>query len=203
LGDLDFSDVSSTYLRLVIEGLFGIRINNLDGYVYIQPGFPDEWDNASLTLKDIALHYTRKGNVEIFDVYCDKNEKKLIRIPMRSGDIEAVMLDGAPVSYKTVAHPNNSFIMVETEKQGRFNLRVMHGSKALPTVDCPKAVIGGNKFVIDVADGEIVDTFDVSETLENIKVVGNKIFAENTSGIIIDLDVTDTVFFEKINDFGR
>ena len=30
LGDLDFTDVSSTYLRLVVEGLFGIRINNLD-----------------------------------------------------------------------------------------------------------------------------------------------------------------------------
>lgn len=30
LADLDFTDVSSTYLRLVVEGLFGIRINTLD-----------------------------------------------------------------------------------------------------------------------------------------------------------------------------
>ena len=62
LGDLDFSDVSSTYLRLVIEGLFGIRINSVDRCIHIEPGFPDEWDRASLTLSDIAINYTRRAN---------------------------------------------------------------------------------------------------------------------------------------------
>ena len=178
LGDLDFTDVSSTYLRLVMEGLFGIRIDALEGYVYIQPGFPNDWEEASITLSDIGLSYKRKGNQEIFDISCDRKETKQIRIPMRSADIDFVMLDGELVDYKIVAGANNSFVIVETEKQGRFNLRVMHGGKALPKVDCPKAVLAGNKFVIDVADGEIVDTFDVSETLESIKVVGNKIYAK-------------------------
>ncbi|MBE6689383.1 MAG: hypothetical protein E7588_08960 [Ruminococcaceae bacterium] len=177
LGDLDFSDVSSTYLRLVIEGLFGIRINNLEGYVYIQPGFPDEWDNASLTLKDIALHYTRKGNAEILNIYCDKNEKKLIRIPMRSGSIESVMLDGVPVSYKTVAHPNNSFIVVEIDKIGRFQLRVMHGCAPVPTVTYPENVLAQNRMVFEVKDAVITDIFDVSETLHDIKIVCNKVYA--------------------------
>ena len=177
-GDMDFSDVSSTYLRLVVEGLFGIRVNHLDDCIHIQPGFPDEWEHASLTIKDLALHYTRRGNQEIFNVYCDRAEKKLIRVPMRSAAIETVLLDGEPVSYEITAAPNNSFIMVETDKVGRFQLRVMHGSSAVPTVIHPDAVLAGNRLVFEVKGATLAGVLDISETLEDVTVVGNKVYAK-------------------------
>lgn len=177
-GDLDFSDVSSTYLRLVAEGLFGIRINHLDNCVNIAPGFPAEWEHASLTLKDIALHYTRRGNLEIFDIHCDRAETKRIRIPMRSGEVETVLLDGEPVEYRIEAAPNNSFLFVETDKAGRFQLRVTHGANPVPTVRVPDTVLAGNKIAFEVMDGALTEVFDVSETLEDITVVGNKVYAK-------------------------
>ena len=177
LGDMDFSDVSSTYLRLVVEGLFGIRINHLDNYIYIQPGFPNEWEQASLTLEDIALDYHRQGSYEVFTVHSERTEKKQLRIPMRASDIEAIMLDGAPVSYEIVSAPNNSFIIVETEKVGRFQLRVMHGKGAVPTVSYPESVIAGNRISFTLEGAELVEVFDVSEALEDIRVVGNKVYA--------------------------
>ena len=176
-GDMDFTDISSTYLRLVVEGLFGIRINNLDDCIYIQPGFPNEWDHASLTLADIALHYTRHGSKEIFDIHTDRAEKKRIRIPMRSTEVEAVLFDGEPVSYEIAAAPNNSFIVVETDKVGRFQLRVMHGSTAIPTLTYPDIVLAGNKISFELRGADITDVFDVSETLEDITVVGSKVYA--------------------------
>ncbi len=177
LGDMDFSDVSSTYLRLVVEGLFGIRIKNLDNVIEIQPGFPDEWEHASLTLKDIALHYDRRGNQEIFNIYCERAEKKLIRIPMRATEIEAVMLDDEPVAYEIVAAPNNSFIKVAVEKVGRFQLRVMHAEGALPEVICPESVLDGGKIAFEVNGAELVEVHDVSEVLDGIRIVGNKVYA--------------------------
>ena len=178
LGDQDFSDVSSTYLRLVVEGLFGIRINHLDNQIYIAPGFPDEWEHASLILRDIALHYTRRGNQEIYNIYSDKTERKLIRIPMRSTEVETVLLDGEPVDYKIAAAPNNSFLMIEVDKVGRFQLRIMHGSKPVPTVVAPAMVLAGNKLCFEVRGAELTEVFDVSEALENITIVGNKVYAK-------------------------
>ena len=184
LGDMDFTDVSSTYLRLVIEGLFGIRINSLDNVVTIAPGFPSKWENASLTLKDISLGYNRHGNIEVYNITSERDEKKLIKIPMRCADIEAVMLDGAPVDYKIVAAPNNSFIIVEVEKAGRFQLRVMHGNKPKPTAVLPGSVISGSRISFEIKDGEIAEVFDVSEALSDIKIVGNKVYAtaKDTAG---------------------
>ncbi len=177
LGDMDFSDVSSTYLRLVVEGLFGIRIDNMDDIIRIEPGFPNDWDHASLELVDISLNYTRRGNQEIFNISSDRAEKKVFRIPMRSTALEAVMLDGAPVEYEIVAAPNNSFIKVVVDKVGRFQLRVMHAAGELPVADYQKSVLAGNQISFEVKGGELAEVFDVSEVLENIKIVGNKVYA--------------------------
>jgi len=176
-GELDFTDVSSTYLRLVVEGLFGIRINNLDDCIHIESGFPNDWEHASLTLKDISLNYVRKGNQEVFTVHSDRKEKKLIKIPMRSTEIETVLLDGEPIAYEIKAAPNNSFIMVETDKVGRFQLRVMHGYAPLPEVSFPETALVGNKLAFEVKGADIAEVFDVSETLEDVSIVGNKVYA--------------------------
>ena len=177
LGDMDFTDVSSTYLRLVIEGLFGIRINALDNCLSVAPGFPREWEQASLALKDLSLDYHRSGNREVFNITCDRPETKRIRIPMRASDIEAVLLDGEPVEYQTLAAPNNSFIVVCVEKTGRFQLRVMHGSAPLPSLSLTETVLAGGRLAVELKNAEIAEAVDVSETLESISVVGNRIYA--------------------------
>ena len=177
LGDMDFTDVSSTYLRLIIEGLYGIRINRVDGYVAIEPGFPEEWENTSLVLKDISLTYNRRGNAEIFDVFCDKTEKKILRIPMRSAEIEAVLLDGEPVRYEIIPTPNNSFIKVTVDKVGKFQLRVMHGTSPVPCLKFPESIIAENRLAFELSGAEIAEVVDISETLRDIRVVGNKVYA--------------------------
>lgn len=178
LGDLDFTDVSSMYLRLVVEGLFGIRINNLDDRVSITPAFPEDWEHASLTLADLALQYTRKGNQEIFTIHTERTEKKYIRIPMRAADLEAVLVDGAPVDYKIVAALNQSFLVVEMDKVGRFQLRVMHGSSLVPTLTYQNVVLPGNKIIFEVQNADLVEAFDVSQTLADVTIVGNKVYAK-------------------------
>ena len=184
LGDMDFTDVSSTYIRLLVEGLFGIRIDSLSDRLYIAPGFPSDWENASLALKDISLTYTRTGNREVFGISSDRPEKKVIRIPMRSSDIEAVMLDGEPVDYDVVAAPNNSFITVLTDKVGRFQLRVMHGSEPIPALKFPESVISGSRISFELSGGEIAEVLDISEALSDVKVVKNKVYAtaKDTTG---------------------
>ncbi|MBQ2999224.1 MAG: hypothetical protein IJD64_02060 [Clostridia bacterium] len=177
LGDMDFTDVSSTYLRTVIEGLFGIRINALENRVSIAPGFPSEWESASLALKDLSLDYHRKGNEEIFNITCERTEKKRFRIPMRSASLDAVMLDGEQIDYEIVAAPNNSFVVVEVDKVGRFQIRVVHGSAPTPSLNLTKTVLAGGRLMFEVQNADVVEVFDVSETLENISVVGNKVYA--------------------------
>jgi len=177
-GDQDFSDVSSTYLRLVVEGLFGIRINHMDDVVSIAPGFPEDWEHADLTLKDLSLYYTRRGNQEIFNIHCDRSLKKRIRVPMRAADVEVVLVDGQPVPYEIAAGANNSFLLVETDKVGSFQLRVTHGKRPIPTVRVPETVLAGHELSFEISGGTLKEVMDISETLEELTVAGNHIYAK-------------------------
>ncbi len=177
-GDIDFTDVSSTYLRTVVEGLFGIRINSLDKTVIIAPNFPKNWEHTNLALKDISLSYNRMGSMETFDIFCERAEKKFIKIPMRAADIEAVMLDGEVIPYEIKAGINNSFVVVEVEKAGRFQLRIMHGSASIPTIKLTETVLAGNEVAFEVNGGEVVEYLDICEVLEDISVVDNKVYAK-------------------------
>jgi len=176
-GDLDFSDVSSTYLRLVVEGLFGIRIDALSDRIHIAPGFPADWDHASLELKDISLHYHRCGNRETFQICCDRTETKQLRIPMRAADVEAVLLDGKPVSYEIEAAPNNCFLLIQTHKVGRSLLQINHGSRPIPRVSVPDTILAGNRLAFRVQEGTLAEVYDISEALENIRVADNTVYA--------------------------
>ncbi len=181
LADLDFTDVSGMYLRLVMEGLFGIRFNTLENSVLIAPGFPEEWESANLSLADISLHYTRQGNRETFEIYCPTAETKTVRIPMRTGSVASVLLDGEPVSYKIAAAPESSFLMVQTEKSGRISLQVTHGGAKKPHLSFMGGVFAGNDIVFEVADGTPVEVLDIARCLEDVTIVGNKIYAKTKS----------------------
>ncbi len=63
-GDLDFTDVSSMYLRLIVEGLWGVEYRLLSNEITIAPQLPDNWGKAGLRLSDLSLSYVSTGDGE-------------------------------------------------------------------------------------------------------------------------------------------
>lgn len=177
LADLDFTDVSSTYLRLVIEGLYGIRINSLDERIDIAPNFPIDWEKADLSLSDISLHYNKKGNEETFDVYCDRKETKHFKIPMISTSVDTVIINGKAVSYTVSPSPNNSYINISSDIVGHVQLRVIHGNGNIPAIKYSALTFAKNQLAFQISDGDIIDVLDINRALENIEIIDNTVYA--------------------------
>ena len=73
---------------------------------------------------------------------------------------------------------NNSFIMIETSKVGRFQIRVLHGDTAAPTLCFANTVLAGNEVVFELSGADIVDVLDISEALSDVEIVNHKIYAK-------------------------
>ena len=163
-GDLDFTDVSSMYLRLIVEGLFGIRFHLLEGLIEIAPGFPADWTQASIQLKDLSLTYSRAGCEETF--VCKANGRKTIRVPMRSTEIKEVLLDGIPAAYEAQAGIGQCFLVVEAA--GEFRLQITHGDQPLPVLT--SSFVEGGDLFIEVRHGTVTDVQDASAALSNLSM---------------------------------
>ena len=64
----DFADNVGITSRAIVNGLFGILPDALDGQCVIRQAFPDEWDKASIRTPYLSYSFRREGNEDIYEI---------------------------------------------------------------------------------------------------------------------------------------
>jgi hypothetical protein len=77
----DFGDCIGISSRTLLQGLFGIIPQALDGKCIIRPGFPEEWDSASVRTPYLEYKYTRKDGVCRYEI--TQNFRQPLKIVLR------------------------------------------------------------------------------------------------------------------------
>ena len=87
--------------RAIVEGLFGIRPDALDGELSVRPGFPREWREASLEHPDLAMSFSRSDIDEIWEIRQPKRKfsKLKLRIPARCENVREATVNGVPAGW--------------------------------------------------------------------------------------------------------
>jgi hypothetical protein len=63
----DFGDPIGISSRALVEGLFGVQPDLIGGVIKIRPGFPSDWNRASLKHKDFDISWRRDGMHETYE----------------------------------------------------------------------------------------------------------------------------------------
>jgi hypothetical protein len=100
----DFGDGSGCLSRAVVEGLFGIRPDAMDGQLRLAPGFPDQWDHAAIHHPDVDFAWHRDGQIDTFAIDSRFPRPMALRLewPAYRDDIVAVTVDGKPAQWKAL-----------------------------------------------------------------------------------------------------
>lgn len=64
----DFGDVIGIASRTLIEGLYGIIPDAMNGRLFIRPGFPSTWMKAGLTTPDISYRFSRRDSIDHYQI---------------------------------------------------------------------------------------------------------------------------------------
>ena len=64
----DFGDPIGITARALIEGLFGLQPDLVRGTLTIRPGFPQEWQQASLQHADLDFNWRREGALDTYEI---------------------------------------------------------------------------------------------------------------------------------------
>lgn len=130
----DFADGTGTLSRAVVEGLFGLRPDALDGRISIAPGLPDAWDHAEIRQVDVGLAYKRKGAGETWTMTQPAGRFRTVhwRLPVRQERLVSATLNGKPVKWtadpKAVGRP---VIVVEAPAGARNVLSLKWAGPAI------------------------------------------------------------------------
>lgn len=119
----DFADGIGAASRALIEGLFGIHPDATNGKLLIRPGFPSEWNFASLKTPDISIDFKRENNTDIYiiDPLFFRNLRLVLLIKSQRDRIKSLTINGRPGKWETlpetVGQPEIEVTCSAAEKQ--------------------------------------------------------------------------------------
>ena len=106
----DFADVTGIATRTFIEGLYGITPDALNGRCIIRPGFPEEWDSASVHTPYMDYSFKREGGEDIYTIH--QRFRQPLTIVMRQNTGGGLYIDtmGSSDSVQTIILPTRKYI---------------------------------------------------------------------------------------------
>lgn len=148
-GYRDFADVTGISSRALIQGLYGITPNALEGECILRPGFPAAWDSASVHTPYLDYSFKRVNGKDVFDVI--QNFKRPLKLVIRQNLGGGKYKDTAfstdkvqHIEMPTILPKEERDMKDEKEKVGKYPLAESIAEQAVDAWASTKGV--GNDF---------------------------------------------------------
>ena len=160
----DFGDPIGVWSRAMVEGLYGIKPDAMHGQLTITPGFPNSWNSAELSMKDIAYHFNKKGRKINYTI--EQRFASPLNITLRvnvDAKVKRVLVNGKKATWSVVDDAiGQPQISINLGSDKEYNVVIETAEKLTPKTT-GKTVSEGPVTFSECKDGHLT-WWQVSET---------------------------------------
>lgn len=181
----DFGDPIGVASRLLLQGLYGILPDVLNGKMVIRPGFPAEWSKASISLPDMTYSFVREKDVDTYQIEQRFETPLALTLQVNAGreEIHSVKVNGREVDWSFAeAASGYPVIIIPASSAKKSTVEIVWGGKSLSSV-LPE-----------------IQTDALAEI--NIPSTSGAVFGEiyDPQGVLVQPNISDTSIRSKVND---
>lgn len=191
----DFGDPIGVASRALVQGLFGILPDALNGKVLVRPGFPDKWNYASLKTSDLSIDFQRKGNTDKYKVELSFEKELSLELALRarSEKILGLLVNGEPAHWTLDSSAASGYpiIHIGTKPAKAYQVEITWGGKDLERPQYKEKAKAGEAWTM-TASG-IDEVYDPQKVWKDYQKTGSKF-----SGIIRDTMEGNHTFFVRL-----
>ena len=168
----DFGDAVGALSRAVIEGLFGIRPDLLNGELTVEPGFPP-WESAQIVHPNIEFAYFQKAHVSTYTVKPNFSRSVSLRliVPARTVEIERLTVNGKIAEWKPVGRAvGGPRIEVRCEPADVYEVEIVWAGEQPAHISGPRVVAAGGRLRA-AGKAELVGVKDPQDALKDIRLL--------------------------------
>ena len=190
----DFADPIGVAARTLVEGLFGIHPDALKDTLTIEPGFPAEWNNASLKLPDIAISMEKVSNGRLYHIVPNFPVPMNLRLKLRlsTSEVEDVFINGKKTSYRLSDEIGSPEIIVEARPMASYQVKMKLNGEALEKLRYEEKNVAGGDLLLNLSKAEILSVKDPQEALRSFNKKGKSLAAKLAD------ETGDKIFFIKL-----
>ncbi|UOQ86814.1 hypothetical protein [Gracilibacillus salinarum] len=168
-GHVDFTDVTSMYVRTAVEGLFGIKMDAPNQQATIQPSFPRDWKQASIETDYLAYDYSMSPHQETVTITSEKDLEYQLKLVARSTKIKSVKVNGKKADYRLKPGIGHTWLEINTPKSDQATIQVVYHkgkSKNMPEIMAASSGAVNESYAFSVTNGDIVRLHDPQGMLD-------------------------------------
>lgn len=184
----DFGCGIGSAARALVEGLFGLRLNLAEGAAVIAPGFPDDWDHASITTPYATLEYRKDKKRITLRGALHRAATVTVRLPYHHDAIPTVEVNGRPRTVKLVAGIESPMMEIKVPKADAFECDIKIAGRQLSSIPNPALVVPGQKIAL-IKKG--VDVLEIKDPQQCLAV-------KKTSRVVVGDIAGNRCFFIKL-----
>lgn len=188
----DFADEIGIASRSLVEGLFGILPNALDGTLTICPGLPGQWDHAALDIPDISYSFKRSGMADHyhFVLHFGKNLSLKLRLKARTVNVSQVFVNNKPAKWNNIdSAVGRPEIEIDCAPEPIYDVTVSWKGEKPEKAMTDTSIAKGEKFAASFGHAKVLNVFDPQKTLTNLQITPDGI-----SGIANGMEGGRTLF---------
>jgi len=201
----DFGDPIGMYSRVLVQGLFGIHPDLLNNRLEIRPGFPSDWDYASITTADITFKFDRKEETDTYFIQNNLAEKVNLELKVIAlkNQISEVLVNGESKLWSLVENIGNPLIQINTELKDNVTIKIVWKSKNIEKSDYRNIGVGGDKWKFSTSN-KIIEVYDPQKVLKQTRSNSHSITGQLTGEIgsrtlFVQLEQGQMKWWEPVN----
>lgn len=176
----DFADPIGMAGRSLIEGLFGILPDALRDTLTIKPGWPADWNTASLQTPDIDLDFKRTAATDqyVLKPSFPRSMNLQLRVRAWKDAIESVTVNGQPVNWHSIPEAvGEPVIEIATGKAEQYTIVIKWAGSPVQPMRYDSVYAQGAQLTAVSPAGFIQSIFDPQQVLQNIMLTSNQVQA--------------------------
>jgi hypothetical protein len=171
----DFGDPIGMASRALVQGLFGITPDAMNGLLVLRPGFPQSWDYASITTPDLDFGFKRSGKTDRYTI--NQHFKKQLAVKLQINaifdSIITLTLNGKTLEWKLI-EAVNGYPVIEIPIAEGGSIEIVWGGKTISNTYPEYKTSKGNTLEFNSV-AKITNFSDPQKVLENAVLLSNKL----------------------------
>lgn len=172
----DFGDPVGVYSRALVQGLFGILPDAMNERLVIRPGFPANWDYASIETPDIAFDFAREGQTDRYTLNPSFPRELALTLQLQApyDRIKSITVNGHGVDWSMGQSVGTPVIVIACGLADTYQVEIVWKGKktATPAIEVTTTL---NTPVEIAVEQNIRELYDPQEVLESMKIRNNTI----------------------------
>ena len=173
----DFGDPIGVASRALVQGLFGIIPDAMNGRLIVRPGLPSAWDHASVKTPDIDFNFKRTDNIDTYTIqqHFQKRLSVEIQVKAYNDSIVSININGINAPWKQVESASGfPIISVVIPDSLSGKIEIKWGGKTIEKPVQEDSIKTGDAFMY-TSKATVLKIFDPQQVLSQLTKIKNAI----------------------------